>query len=430
MIFDNMKNFIAEKRSAYESFNLKDVPAHLQNVFGMGATASGVSVTQEKSLSLTSVYSCVDIISRTMATMPLPVYERVDKKNKEVAYDHPLYKLLHNKPNSEQTAYQWRALTAVHQLLWGAGISWIEFDNKGEPIALWPIPPWRASPERTKNGELVYQVSLPNGKTKIFQTSEVVVFQSMSTSIDRWLSPIQLHRETIGAAMGVKEFGARTFGQGVNPAGVMTLQKFGKEETQESLRKKFGGYEGLGNAHKLMFVEEGMSFEKIGLPPQDAQYLETRAFNVTEIARMYHVPNFMLNLSDGSSNWGTGLEEQSRGFMTITILPYATQWEQELGNKLFFTPKYFPEFNMDGLQRANLKSRTESYWKFFQMGAMSPDEIRAKENHNPLPNGLGEHYYIPLNMGTAENVIAGNYGKGETESDTTNSEEGETKDED
>ena len=425
-MFNNIANFIAEKRSAYQSFDLKNIPAHLQNVFGMGPTASGVSVTKENSLDLTSLWACVSIISRTMATVPLPVFKRTDRKNKEIAYESPLYELLHNNPNSEQTAYQWRSLMAVHQLLWGAGISFIEFDNKGQPIALWPISPWRASPERTKNGDLVYKVTMNDGKQNVYPASEVVVFESMSTSSDRWTSPIQVHRETLAAAKATKEFGARTFGQGVNPAGIIKLEKFGKEETAESLRKKFGGYEGLGNSHKLMFIEDGMSFEKVGLPPQDAQYLETRAFNVTEIARIYNVPNFMLNLSDGSSNWGTGLEEQKGAFMTFTMLPYATQWEQELNKKLIFSKNYFTEFNMDGLQRANLKARTESYWKRWQMGSMSPDEIRAKENENPIPDELGQHYYLPLNMGTTENVIAGNYGKGPAESDTTNSEEGET----
>ncbi|MHA1168301.1 MAG: phage portal protein [Candidatus Hodarchaeales archaeon] len=408
-MFDNMRNLIAEKRSG-ESFNLKNIPAHLQNVFGMAPTASGVSVSEEKSLSLTAVWSCISIISRTMATMPLPVFNRTDRKNKEIAYENPLYELLHNNPNPEQTAFQWRSLMAVHQLLWGAGISWIEFDNRGQPIALWPIAPWRASPERTKSGDLVYKVTMLDGKQNVYQASEVVVFESMSTTRDRWMSPIQVHRETLGAAMGVKEFGARTFGQGVNPAGILSGVKFGKEDSQESFRKKFGGYEGLGNAHKLMFIEDGTTFEKVGLPPQDAQYLETRAYNVTEIARMYNVPNFMLNLSDGSSNWGTGLEEQ------------------ELNKKLIFSRFYFTEFNMDGLQRANLKARTESYWKRWQMGSMSPDEIRAKENENPIPNELGAHYYLPLNMGTTENVIAGNTGKGDssTEIDPKNSEEDET----
>ncbi len=416
--------FLAEKRDN-GSVSLKNIPKHLENIFGGTSTAAGVTVNEEKSLTLTSVWSCISIISRTMATMPLPVYRRVDK-NKDIAYDSPLYDLLHNNPNPEQTTYQWRSLMSVHQLLWGAGISWIEFDKKtGQPVALWPIPPWRASPERTKSGDLVYKVTMFDGGTKVLQASEVVVFESMSTTRDRWISPIQIHRETIGAAVVVKEFGAKIFGQGVNPAGTLSGVTFGKEDSQESLRRKYGGYEGLGNAHKLMFIEEGMKFDKIGLPPQDAQYLETRKFNVTEIGRIFNVPNFMLNLSDGSSNWGTGLEEQKGAFMTFTMLPYTTQWEQELKKKLFFTTIYFPEFNMEGLLRANLKARTEAYWKLWQMGALNPDEIRAKENQNPLPDEVGQHYYVPLNMGTVENVIAGNTGKGEPESDPINSDEEE-----
>jgi HK97 family phage portal protein len=419
-----ISSFFAEKRDSF-SFSASNVPKHLLDMFGGGPTASGITVNEEKSLSLTAVWSCISIISRTMATMPLPVYKRIDAKNKEVAYDHPMYELLHNNPNPEQTAYVWRSLMAIHQLLWGAGISWIEFDRNGNPIALWPIPPWRATPKRTKSGSLVYEVILPDGTMKIFQNSEVVVFASMSTTADRWMSPIAVHRETIGAAMAVNEFGARTFGQGVNPAGILQGVKFGKEESQKTLREKYGGYEGLGASHKLMFIEEGTTFEKVGLPPEDAQYLETRQMNVSEVGRIYNVPNFLLNQTDGSSNWGTGLEEQMRAFMTITMLAYITQWEQEFTKKLFFNPAYFPQFKVDGLLRANIKARTEAYWKLFQMGSISPDEIRAKENLNTIPNGLGDHYYLPLNMGTAENVI-----EGKVKADTSGKNNSNNSDED
>lgn len=409
--------------------SLKNVPQQLVSLFGGGPTTSGVSVSEEKSLALTAVWSCISIISRTMATMPLPVYKRVDAKNKEVAYDHPMYELLHNNPNSEQTAYQWRSLMAVHQLLWGAGISWIEFDRNGQPVALWPIPAWRATPKRTSKGSLVYEVYMPDGQKKVFSSSEVFVVASMSTSADRWMSPIAVHRETIGAAIAVKEFGARTFGQGINPAGVISGVTFGKEENNETLREKYAGYEGLGSAHKLMFIEQGNDFTKIGLPPEDAQYLETRKMDVEEVGRIYNVPNFLLNMSDGSSNWGTGLEEQMRAFMTFTMLAYTTQWEQEFNKKLFFTPIYFPQFNMDGLLRANMKARNEAYWKRFQMGSLNADQIRALENENPLPDGQGEHYFVPLNMGTVDNVVAGNVNQDTSGKDNGNNSDEVEKDE-
>jgi len=427
-----ISSLFSEKRSG-ASFSASNLPKHLEQIFGGGSTASGMAVNEKKALSLTAVWACVSIISRTMATMPLPVYRRTDSKNKEVAYDSPLYTLLQRKPNTEQTAYQWRSLMAVHMLLWGAGISWIEFDRKGQPIGLWPIPPWRASPERTKNGDLVYKVNLPDGKTKIFQSSEVVVFASMSTSADRWMSPIQVHRETIGAALVVNEFGAKTFSDGVNPAGIISGVQFGTPEHQKTLKANYSQYEGLGNSHKLMLIEEGSKFEKVGLPPQDAQYLETRAFAVSDVGRMYQVPNLKLNVTDGSSNWGTGIEEQNIAFLSDSILPYATMWEQELENKLFFNkrrfPALFPEFNMDGLLRANMKARTESFTKRMQAGTLSQDDWRAKENENPLPDGLGGHYYMQLNMSTLDRIIDGTAGKDPSkEPETKETNEGDEND--
>jgi HK97 family phage portal protein len=427
-----MISFLGSEKRSSTSFSASNIPKHLEQIFGGSITSSGVAVNEQKALSLTAVWACVSIISRTMATMPLPVYRRIDAKNKEIAYDSPLYTLLQRKPNTEQSAYQWRSLMAVHMLLWGAGISWIEFDRKGQPIGLWPIPPWRASPERTTNGELVYKVRLPDGTTKVFQSSEVVVFASMSTSADRWMSPIQVHRETISAALTVNDFGAKTFSDGINPAGIISGVNFGTPEHQKTLKENYSQYAGLGNAHKLMLVEEGSKFEKVGLPPQDAQYLETRAFAVSDIGRIYQVPNLKLNVTDGSSNWGTGIEEQNIAFLSDSILPYATMWEQELDNKLFFNkkrfPALFPEFNMDGLLRANGKARNEAFKIRLQNGNLNQDEWRAKENDNPLPDGLGEHYYMQMNMSTLDRIIDGTAGKDPSKETESESNEGEEND--
>jgi HK97 family phage portal protein len=391
-----LSKYLIENRS--ESIvSLRNPPSWFIEMVGGGATASGIVVNEEKALSLTAVWACVDIISNTMATMPLHVNKRLNPKGKERAINHPLYKLIHDSPNSEQTSFQWRKLMNVHRLLWGAGISLIQFDNMGYPISLLPLPPWNVKPKRTTKGNLYYEYN--DGKTiKLLQPWEVVVFTTLQTS-DNWKSPITLHRETIATALAVKQYGAKTFGSGINPAGILSGVSFSDETTEESLRKKFGeSYSGLNTGKKLMVLEEGVKFERVGIPPVDAQYLETMRFNVSEIARIYGVPLYMLADHEKQTSWGTGIEEQKDGYITFTILPIATQSEQELNKKVIKDDDYFCEYLTAGLLRGTMTNRMNAYQKGFAMGMYSPDDLREMENMNPLPNNEGTKNYIPMNF--------------------------------
>lgn len=365
-------------------------------------TASGASVTASSALTLTAVYSCVRLISWTLASLPLPVYENMVPRGKRRVPKNPIYKLLHDEPNPEQTSFQWRALMSVHQNLWGAGISEIEFNALGDPIALWPIPPWRVEPIKVEETGLFYKVSMSTGPAKYLLPSQVVVFPALSTSSYKWMSPISTHRETIGSAMAVNAFGAKTFGQGTNPAGVITHPDKLDETAQTSLRKEMDGYKGLGNSHRLMLLEDGMKFERVGLPPEDAQYLETRRFDISEIARIYNVPLYMLNDHEKQTSWGTGIEEQKDGFVTFTMRPYFVQWEQEINRRLVIDENLFAEFLIAGLLRGKLSDRYEAYTKGRSWGWLSANDVRDLENMNPLPDDIGEVYLTPLNMQSAE----------------------------
>lgn len=366
-------------------------------------TSSGVAVDEQGSMALTSVYSCIKILAWTIASLPLQVYKRLDPRGKERASNHPIYRLLHDQPNPEQTAFQWRSLTSVHQNLWGAGISEIERDSGGRPIALWPIPPWKVTPRRNAVTKAVtYEIRLDSGGTRTLTSHEVVVFPAIAWSSFEWMSPIALHRETIGSAKAVKEFGSKTFGQGVNPAGIVTHPGKLTENAHKSLRESFSGYAGLGNSHRLMLLDEGMKWESVGLPPEDAQYLETRRFDVSEIARIYNVPLYMLQDHEKQTSWGSGIEEQKDGFVTFTMVPYFVQWEQELNRRLIDDDQYFCEFLVAGLLRGKLSDRYAAYQVGRQNGWLSANDIRDLENLNPIPGKAGEMYLVPLNMQNAE----------------------------
>lgn len=367
-------------------------------------TASGTYITESNSLGVSAVWACVRLISRTLASLPLHYMRRLDPRGKERATDNPLYALLHDSPNPEQTSYKWRELMSTHQNLWGAGISEIEFDAAGEPVGFWPIPPWRIELKRTPAKELFYRVYVDNGFVDLPQF-KVLVFSSMQTSTDKWLSPISVHRETIGAAAAVKEFGARTFGQGTNPAAILSGIKFPKDTTEESLREKFlKKYAGLNNAHRLMLLEDGVKFDRIGLPPEDAQYLETRKFDIAEIARIFSVPLNLIQEHEKSTSWGTGLEEMNSGFVTFTMRPDFVLWEQEFKKKVIFEEAGFVEFSIEGLLRGKLSERYAAYAIGRQWGWLSPNDIRDLENYNPLPEDQGDLYLVPMNMVDAKNA--------------------------
>jgi HK97 family phage portal protein len=205
--------------------------------------------------------------------------------------------------------------------------------------------------------------------------------------------------------MALTEFGALTFGQGTNPAGIITHPSRLKEESEKNLRKSLDKYKGLGNSHRLMLLEEGMKFDRIGLPPEDAQYIESRKFTIAEIARIYNVPLHLLQDHEKATSWGSGIEELNLGFVTFTLRPYLVQWEQEIHKKLFFnSKKYFAEFLIEGLLRGKLSERYNSYQIGRTGGWLSANDVRTLENMNPLPDIEGNTYLVPLNMKDASKI--------------------------
>ncbi len=368
-------------------------------------TKSGASVSEQSSLAVTAVWASIKILANTMATLPLITYKRLEKRGKERAFDHYLYDLLKLRPNSLQSSYEFRHLLSVHQNLWGAGLAEIQF-KKGKPVALWPIPPWLVKVKiNEKSKRLYYEIEV-EGKKRTLPSYQVLCFASMSTSAFEWLSPIAIHRETIGLSMAMTEFGALTFGQGTNPSGILTHPGRLKEMSEKDIRAKFkDAYEGLSRAHRLMLLEEGMKFERVGLPPEDAQYLESRKFSVQDIARIYNVPLYLLQDHEKSTSWGTGIEEMNIGFMRFTIQPMLVQWEQEFQIKLFNEGEpYFPEFLIEGMLRGTQSTRYAAYAIARQWGWMSADDVRVIENMNPLPDKQGEMYLVPMNMTPADKV--------------------------
>lgn len=387
-------------------FNKRAINAsNISEIFTGNKSASGVSVNERTALTSTSVFSAVDILSRTLASLPLHVYRRLIGGGKEKVTEHPLYPILHDLANPEMTSFEFRQALMGHLALWGNAYAEIERNNAGEVIALWPLRPDRMTIKRDNNG-LLYVYQLPNGEQVGLRQSNVMHVRGLSSDGIVGYSPIRMAREAIGLSLATEEFGARFFGNGSNPGGV--LQHPGKlsEDAAKRLRDSWAEmHQGLSQSHRVAILEEGMTWQQVGIPPEYAQFLETRKFQVTEIARIFHVPPHMLGDLDRSTF--SNIEHQGIEFVVHTMRPWLVCWEQAMKRDLFLPSErriYFAEFLVDGLLRGDIQSRYQAYAIGRQNGWLSADDIRELENMNPLADGQGKVYLVPLNMVPADTL--------------------------
>jgi len=358
-------------------------------------TNSGVMVNETLALNLSAVYACTQVMAQTIGSLPLLVYQRTSD-GKTRAIDHPLYRILHDAPNPEMTSMSWRQAILLHLCLWGNHYSEIERNSGGEPVALWPITPWRVALKRV-NGQLVYTVALDSGVVSV-PFANMLHVKGLSYDGLLGLPPMRAAKEAIGLGLAAQKYAAKFFANDARPGGILEHPGQLSDEASARLRKSFEKtHEGLDNKFRVAVLEEGMKFNAVGVPPEDAQLLETRKFGVSEIARYFRMPLHKISDLDRSTN--NNIEQQAIEFVTDTVRPWLVNIEQELSMKLF-SGNYFPEFLIEGLLRGDIKSRYEAYAIGRQWGWLSADDIRERENLNKLPNKQGEQYLVPLNMGS------------------------------
>jgi HK97 family phage portal protein len=367
----------------------------LINLLGGGSTASGINVNEEKSMKYSAVYNAVTIYAFTLASLPLFLYQREDK-GKSKATQHHLYKLLHDQPNPEMTSWSWRVATMAHILLWGNGYTEIDYDNAGRVKALWPLLPNKTWPMRDERAqELYYVTTLPSGKQVKLPKERVLHIPGLGFNGIQGRSIISFAREGVGLGLATEKYGAGFFGNGSNPGGV--LEHPGKLKGQAAKRLKQSWeekHQGLDNAHRVAILEEGMQWKQIGIPPEDAQFLETRKFQVTEVARWFNLPPHMLK--DLERATFSNIEQQSLEFVIFSLLPWLKNWEQSFKKDLISNNRFFAEFVVDGLLRGDIESRYNAYSIGRQWGWLSINDIRKLENMNEVENG--DTRLQPLNM--------------------------------
>ena len=396
--------------------------------FLFGRTTSGKPVNERTAMQTTAVYSCVRILSEAVAQLPLHVYAYRDDGGKELKHDHPLYFLLHDEPNPEMTSFVFRETLMSHLLIWGNAYAQIVRDGAGRVLGLYPLLPDKMDVERDDKGRLYYIYSRdtdenPNFKSSgqfILNAEDVLHIPGLGFDGLIGYSPIAMAKNAVGMTIACEEYGASFFANGANPGGV--LEHPGVLKDPSKVRESWNSvYRGTNNAHKIAVLEEGMKYQQIGIPPEEAQFLETRKFQVNEIARLFRIPPHMVGDLEKSSF--SNIEQQSLEFVKYTLEPWVIRWEQSLSRRLLLPTekgKYFIKFNMDGLMRGDYQSRMNGYSVGRQNGWLSANDIREMENLNPISDEEGGNLYL-VNGSMTKLADAGAFAN----TDTTGSSEPE-----
>lgn len=416
------------RRKSRDAPKVEDRTVGSSFTFFMGNSSSGKSVTERSAMQMTAVYACVRILSEAVAGLPLHFYRYKEDGSKERAIDSNLYHLLHDEPNPEMSSFVFRETLMTHLLLWGNAYAQIIRNGKGEVIALYPLMPNKMLVDRDENGKLYYtytrsdcEANTMKGTSVVLEPKDVLHIPGLGFDGLVGYSPIAMAKNAIGLAIATEEFGSKFFANGAAPSGVLEHPGTIKDPTRvrEAWQSQFGG---SGNSGKVAVLEEGMKYTPISISPEQAQFLETRKFQINEIARIFRVPPHMVGDLEKSSF--SNIEQQSLEFVKYTLDPWVVRWEQSLSRSLLSEDEkkqYFFKFNLEGLLRGDYQSRMNGYAIARQNGWMSANDIRELEDLDKLtPEQGGDLYLVNGNMLPLEK--AGAYADKNNEKETENEE--------
>jgi len=368
-----------------------------------GTTLAGAAVSHHTAMGLATYYACIRAISEDIGKVPLLTYRRLSPRGKERATDHPNYELLHTLPNDEMEALTFRETLQAHALAWGNGYAEIERDHRGQAVALHPVHPSRVRIRRDEEGRVVYDVfgteliaGAQHTNVTRLRAENVLHIRGLGSEGLYGYSILDMARESLGLSLAAQQYGAAFFGNGAHIGGVLehpqVLSDTAAKHLRESWKELYGGPTKTGTP---AILEEGMKWNRIGIPPNDAQFLETRTFQTREVARWFRMPLHKIqDLSDASYN---NIEHQSLDYLSDTLMPWFVRWEQQIQRKLFRNDlEYFAEHLYVALLRADAKTRASYYRSMFGLATISPNEIREMENMNPI-GPAGDTYFIMAN---------------------------------
>jgi HK97 family phage portal protein len=382
---------------------------------GAMPSVTGVPVTVKRAEGLPAVYGCVDVISSMEAWLPLKLMRDVPNGGgREPAIDHPLYAVLHHRPNPVMTALELKLAMGRWKLLWGNAYAEIEYGRSGIPKAIWPLRTDRMeSPKTDARGRLVWRYRLENGQTHDYVLSDPYrppLVRLMINSLDgiNGRSPIRVLMDSIGVSLAARDFGAYVFGNKAQLGGLLKFKGALKPEQKERNRTEWNKvHSGVANAGRTAVLEGDVDYTPIGIPPNEAQFVELMAFSRVDIrGYVYRVPGFLVGDTEKSTSWGTGIEQQMRGFLTVTMMPYLTAWEQAISRDLLSpddAKTHHATFVTNALVKPDLLQLSQSLKVQIEAGLLSPNEARALMDLSRRTDEEGDAFWRPANMAsTAE----------------------------
>lgn len=377
----------------------------LWNLYGH-QTLSGETVNEETALTYSAVWCAVMLLSGTIASLPLHLM-KVEDKNRLPADDDPLYRVMHDQANEFMSAMQFRDCMMAHILTWGNGYAEKVCNLFGEVRELWPIPPNRVLRMEMFENDLWYQIRIPDtnevkNEVKWLPRKQILHIPGLGFDGFSGYSPIAMARKSIGLGMALESFGSLFFGQGTHPGTVVSHPRSLSPDAHQSLQASLEkAQSGLGRSHRLLLLEEGMKIEKLGIPPEESQFLETRQFEITEIARWYNLPPHKLkDLTKSSFN---NIEEEQLSFVGESVLPWLVRLEQAYNHQILTRDQairrnYYFKHVVEGLLRADAEARGKFYQFCIQNAIMTPNEARVKEDMNPSNNPLADELWMMSNV--------------------------------
>lgn len=395
-----MSNILA--RFGYTKRSTTSNPAQwfIDWVHGGEEVSSGLYINESSALKYTPFWAAVRVITGTLASLPFIVYRRNSSGGKNRAMEHPIYELLHNRPNLYMDALTFIETRQAHVLTYGNGFAEIQRDGGGRPIALWPLLPDKTFRKISDEGVPYYEVHLSKGGTVYLPDYNVLHIKGLGFDGYTGYNVVAYHKEAIGYGVAVKEFGGRFFGNNASPGGILEYPKDLSDPARKNIMESWNlAHKGLNKAHRMQILEEGLKWVKIGVDPEQAQALEVQKYTVDDCSRIFNIPPHKIGSMERATF--SNIEEQNIDFVTSTMYYWFRKWEQECNYKLFMPAErksLFCEILVDGLLRGKTISRYQAYNIGRNAGFLCVDDIREKENMNSLPDGKGQIFLEPLNM--------------------------------
>lgn len=388
-----------EQRARIENPAVPLSSANVLSALGMEqSTPAGVHVSNHKALGITAFWAGVRIISQTIAGLPIGAFERLDSGSRP-AREHNVHRLLHVRPNPHMTPYTLKELRTAHMITWGNSYCEIEYDRANRPIALWPLLPDRTDVEIV-NGKKMYWTMVKGAKVWL-ASDRILHVPGLGYDGLKGYNVVHMHRNSLGLTMAADEYGARFFGNSGRPSGILTHPGKPEPPEREQYRQEWGQvHDGLTRSQRTAVLWGGMDWKPISIPPDEAQFLETRGMQIEEVSRILNINPILLQHFQKATTWGTGVGQFLTAYAKFTIAPWLVRDEDSFNYDLFSEAergRMYVKYNLNALLRGDAKEQAEVLEIKHRNGIINADEWRELDEDNPLPDGQGEVYFVPLN---------------------------------